>query len=136
MEKINYIRNCPICQKTFVAKRVDKVCCSGNCSSSWTRSKKDGASYTKRAYRRKNKTGIVIEDIDTNLFNTVKSYIYEMKNKSYYADYIDLYRLVHIYDLVYPKLNQVPYMNDVEKSIEIMFMQLCVWYKNKRDLVK
>jgi hypothetical protein len=132
---MNLISTCPTCSKIFIKNRVDKVCCSVSCSSAYNRLKKlDGReirSYTKRGQGKQKKEYKKKEN--TNVFKEVQEYIMYMKSKSYYADYVDLFKLVHVYDLVYPNLTQIPNMRDVEKSSDIMFAKICVWYKNKLD---
>lgn len=124
MEKID-IRVCPICSSEFIAKRPDKMCCSGNCSSRWSVIKSKGTTrkYTKRQNKNPN---------NVELLKSVEKFIKEMKSKSYYADYVDLLKLVDVYDLIYPNLNCIPYINDIEKSIDIMFLKICLWYKNQK----
>ena len=121
------IKDCPICHKSFMAKRIDKLCCSQNCASllsKWRRGIK------KRPYVRK--LSLPVKYVPISNFDEVEAYLLEMKSKSFYADMVDLYRLVHVYDLCYPDLQSIPHSNEIEKCIETMFMKVCIWYKNNK----
>ena len=66
----------------------------------------------------------------------VEKFIYEIKRKAFRADYVDLFRLVHVYDLAFPKLIFIPMMCNIEKSCQTMFYKICCWYidqKQKRE---
>lgn len=62
----------------------------------------------------------------------VEDFLMYMKRKHFYADAIDIYRLIDIYDLVYPNALTVPYVNDLEKSFMVMFDKVARWFSIQR----
>lgn len=61
-------------------------------------------------------------------YKELKSWFYQMKSKSWWADMVDLYKLVDLYDLTHPHLENIPNSTNPKKSIEIMFDRLKSWY--------
>ena len=61
-------------------------------------------------------------------YNELKTYFQHLKSKSWWADMVDLYKLVDLYDLTHPHLENIPNSTKPHKSIEIMFDRLKSWY--------
>jgi hypothetical protein len=60
-----------------------------------------------------------------------------MKAKHYYCDAIDTYRLIDLYDRVFPSELNLPYLSgynmDMEKSVMTMFYNMAKWFADERD---
>lgn len=69
----------------------------------------------------------------TSDYLEIEKYVYKIKNQNWQAGFIDIFRLVHYYDLAFPKLQGVPQMNNVENSSNIMFYRLCCWYIDQKQ---
>lgn len=75
----------------------------------------------------------------TNDYKEIEDFIYSIKSNCYWASTVDLFRLVHIYDLAFPKLVRIPCVKNIEVSCELMFWKVCCWYvdqKSKRKDLK
>lgn len=120
-------RACDWCGDNFLPKSKSTLTCSVICSKSrnawYVRVKKgiyepDRVRLTKKQYDK--------------LYKDIEEYIYRIKSNAYYADTIDLYRLVDLYDRAYPHLENIPYSRNIEKSVVVMFLKLAKWYNKKK----
>jgi hypothetical protein len=76
------------------------------------------------------------------ILEELEIYLKRLKAKLYYVDAIEVYRLIDMYDKVYPERTTLPHMNvsvdNYEKSFNAMLVGLFEWYnkyKQKTHLV-
>lgn len=71
------------------------------------------------------------------LYKSVGEFVYYMKAKHYYCDGVDVWRLIDIYDRVFPTQLNLPHLSaynmDMEKSVITMFYKVARWYADERD---
>jgi len=110
---------CLYCRKEFVKKRKGNVYCTRTCGVNANHGvKRPGIIKDKR--------------VETNeLFNIVNEFLYKMKKKKYLADREDIYEMILIHDKVYPLRN----IRGGEDEFEVMFYDLCIWWKEKKERV-
>lgn len=122
---------CEICGTGFVKMRSNKKCCSSQCSvkASYLKSRK---TKSIRNYIPKVKK----EFKNKEVYDIVEEFVLDIQSKRFYADSIDIWKLISIYDLVYPKKITIPSANDIEKSAMIMFYQICIWYRTEKDKIE
>jgi len=149
-------RNCLYCDEIFIPTRRDKMCCSHQCSSLFSIKKRknkiiinkkiiDGKKQCRAClkfkdlslfYGKKIKQANCIQclsvkrasiNYNENLYDEVYKFIYNLKLKNYYADIIDIYKLVDIYDRIY-LTDSLPKINDIEASCCIMLDKVVKWY--------
>ena len=72
-----------------------------------------------------------------DLYEAVNKFVYYMKDKHYYCDGVDVWRLIDIYDRVFPTQLNLPHLSnynmDMEKSVETMFYKVARWFADERD---
>ena len=72
-----------------------------------------------------------------DLYKAVGEFVYYMKSKHYYCDGVDVWKLIDIYDRVFPTQLNLPHLSnynmDMEKSVETMFYKIARWYADERD---
>ena len=110
---------CPYCGREFFKKRKGNVYCTRTC----------GVNANKGV---KNPGSILKKRVETNeLFNIVNDFVYKIKGQKYMADREDIYEMILIHDKVYPQRN----IKGGEDEFEVMFYDLCVWWKEKKDRI-
>lgn len=129
-KKQNPPKKCGWCQKTFVPKKYNSKSCSTNCSVRLSQSI-NKEKYVKKGIRR----GLLEASIqnDKALIKDVEAFIKRMKWQSYQVNYVDCFILVDLYDRVFPKLENVPYRRDIQKSINEMFNRVVKWLLNENS---
>lgn len=119
---------CVFCNKEFTPKRIDTLCCSVNCSSKL---------YYRMGKRPKHKTKLEAVTLSLEeqkpLYEEIKKFIYGIKDNNYNITGLESIQIVHYYDLIKPKLIQIPNMSDLQKSCDKMFFELCMWYKDMNE---
>ena len=55
-----------------------------------------------------------------------------MKSQHFVADAIDVFRLVDLFDKVFPTTQKVPNCNNIDKSVNIMFFRIVNWWRISR----
>ena len=118
-------KNCLWCHQEFIPKKRNALNCSNKCSSYYSSWK----SRTLKKYGVLNKR----EEVSRNQFLEVHNYLQDMKTKNFIADLVDIYKLVHFYDVAFPHLENLPKPGAPERSLPIMFYKLAVWYRNKKS---
>jgi hypothetical protein len=125
------LRKCKVCQKWksketefsskyfegagIVTKRTCKIC------------RKEGE-----------KGKLRLEDKNT-LYNDVKNYVLRIKAQNYNCYSIDVWRLIDLYDRVFPSQLNIPHTlyngkgTDMEMSSIVMFEKVARWYVDERD---
>jgi hypothetical protein len=129
--------NCKRCGVSFVKTRRDKMTCSTKCSNLYSQ-KMGRMGLTKPKPR-----GVRVRKSNPDLvqvYKDVEEFVLYMKGKNFKANEIDLFRLVDVYDKVYPDLMGLPKMSklnpDYEMSSLIMFDKVVRWYVSNRDMIK
>ncbi len=108
------IINCLHCDTAFVKTRADRVYCSYKCGT-----------YHKRGIRIKpEKQKSYSDDI-----NEIRDFVYHIKEKRYWAEAVDIFRLIHLHTKIYPN----KFYDDDEYSKEEMFSFM---YKDLIDCIK
>lgn len=131
----NLLRKCKNCELEFIPTRFDKFSCSKKCSSAYSY-KKNATKFIKKR-NAKSGTKPRQKKVDYKEFEAyleVKQFIFKMKRQSYMAGFVDIFRLVDIYDKAFPKIQQIPQMNNIERSVNMMFFKLVNWYRVINDL--
>lgn len=121
-------RTCVWCHEDFTPKQKNAITCCSKCSSSYS-------SWKSRTIK---KYGILLkrDEVSKRQFNEIQAFLYEMKTKCFIADIVDIYRLIHYYDMAYPHLENLPKPSDPSKSIPLMFYKLAIWWKSKKKKMK
>lgn len=89
-------RACKSCGVKFFAKRSDHLCCSGRCSSLWSKIRKNSGNIF-------NSIGIEkVVEVEFEIKREISEWIKLIKSRSGYATEVDIYRLVHYYDILWP----------------------------------
>lgn len=128
------IKICDICDNYFEAMRSDTLCCSKICSGRKYYFKKVGfvnkisglslyESYNKR-WELKSKKKISFDKIE--VFNELEIYLKKLKSKRYYVDAVEIYKLIDMYDKVYPGRKGLPHMNVLSGNHEKCFNAMLV----------
>jgi len=75
-----------------------------------------------------------------DVYKQVEFYVLRMKAKKFMADQIDIFKLVDIYDKLWPNKQSIPNMSgyqiDYEKSCMTMFERIARWYKTEKDILE
>jgi hypothetical protein len=74
-----------------------------------------------------------LPDTPDKLFEEVGKFIMEIKDNNYWVDYVDVFRLVDIFDKIWPTLQKLPSAGgdvsyNAEKSAIIMFDRVARWW--------
>lgn len=124
---------CKKCGTPFLKTRKDKLTCSRVCSALYSQ-KMSRMGLTKPKPRRSKNPDLL------KVYKDVEEFVLYMKSKNYKANEIDLFRLVDVYDKIYPSLLGLPKMSkanpDYETSSIIMFDKVARWYVSNRDMIK
>lgn len=125
---------CQWCQKTFMAKKYNAKACSPNCSSKLSQAL-SRENWRKKGIRRDLVQISVVDD--KKLIKDVEAFIVRIKKQHYSVNYVDCFILVDLYDRVFPKLENVPFRRDIERSIREMFIRISKWLllKNNKALI-
>lgn len=133
---------CIICDNYFEAMRSDTKCCSKKCSHKRSYFKKMGFKNRFEAenymVNKKELTKSKKMTIDkVELLKELEIYLRRLKAKLYYVDAIEVYRLIDMYDKVYPERITLPHMNvsvdNYEKSFNAMLVGLFEWYNKYKQ---
>jgi hypothetical protein len=118
------MRKCNLCGKWKNRDQEFHKCNGGNVSRCRD-CKKEMYKSTKRKEDKK------------ELYQDVKKFVYYMKAKHYYCDGVDVWRLIDMYDRVFPTQLNLPHLSnynmDMEKSVITMFHKIARWYADERD---
>jgi hypothetical protein len=144
------IKICAVCDDYFEAKRSDTKCCSKKCShrrhyfiKMGFENRIEAENYmVKKKELTKLKKVTRIGATKAEILEELEIYLKRLKAKLYYVDAIEVYRLIDIYDKVYPERTTLPHMNinvnNYEKSFNAMLVGLFEFYnkyKQKTHLV-
>lgn len=124
--------NCAFCGKLFTTKRRDAKCCGKWCSGKYSSMKKN--------YYKLNKKKKEIEIKDKNIrdrklevYLDIKKYVLKVKSRKFMCDDVDVYRLIHFYEIINPSSWDIPKLNSNVNDIELvmgeMFIAIAKWYK-------
>jgi len=124
------IKNCDWCDAEFLRTRFDKKTCSKKCSAAFSYSK-----HSKNYKSNKQKKEIKAVEVkikfykDQAIYDEVNQFIFQMKSQHFIADAIDVFRLVDLFDKVFPTTQKVPNCNNIDKSVNIMFFRIVNWWR-------
>ena len=156
------IRNCLICGTEFIAKRVDKKCCSQNCSSRLNYHKKSGNTkykelktctncrveksltsfyhihktyfaFCKLCYDNHNEDKYLIAKLKIDNFVDVEKFVNKIKRQKYMASDADIFTLIDLFDLLYPD-DLTTYEVPLE-TLNYYFYKMALWYKKKKETI-
>lgn len=131
----NQVRRCKNCDVEFIVTRFDKWSCSKKCSAAQSYQKNKVAIVKRRRAKSGAKPRPKKADYkEFEAYLEVKQFIFKMKRQSYMAGYIDILRLVDVFDKAFPKIYQIPQMNNIERSVNMMFFKLVNWYRVINEL--
>lgn len=124
------IKPCGWCGEDYIQTRFDKKTCSKKCSAALSHAK-HSVGYKRN--REKQKAKAVQEKIKLNCelqtYIDVKEFIFKMKSQHFTADAIDVFRLIDLFDRVFPSTQRVPSCNNIDKSVNIMFFKIVNWWR-------
>ena len=124
------IKQCAWCGEDYLQTRFDKKTCSKKCSCNFSYSKRPKSYQINRNKKKIKSTHKKIEtDLDMRTYLDVKEFIFKMKSQHFKADAIDVFRLVDIFDRVFPSTQRVPNCNNIDKSVNIMFFKIVNWWR-------
>jgi len=90
--------------------------------------------------KRENYKSLNRKENKKELYEAVSKFVYYIKDKHYYCDGVDVWRLIDIYDRVFPTQLNLPHLSnynmDMEKSVITMFYKVARWYADERDHLK
>lgn len=115
---------CIWCLRLWVPKNAKAKCCSKKCSGEYFRWTRKGNPLERTK---------AITQTMAQSYLEIEAYLMEIKAKRFMANSIDIWKLIHLYDLAFFNKTSIPHSNDIERSAEEMFLQLALWYKDRRD---
>lgn len=120
-----------------IANKLKKCVICGRFKNDWLFNKQGGIIKSVCKNCEKCGTGNLVAKFDTvKTFAEVEKFLYEMKAKSYWANHIDIFRLIDLYDKVYPHLQNVPSSSDIEKSVNTMFYKVANWWLSRKNKIE
>lgn len=124
------IKQCGWCKEDYIQTRFDKKTCGKKCSSALSHSK-HSAGYKRNREKQRIKAGQEKIKLDTQFqtYLDVKEFIFKMRDQHFTADAIDVFRLIDLFDRVYPTVLRVPSCNNIDKSVNVMFFKIVNWWR-------
>jgi hypothetical protein len=75
-------------------------------------------------------------DKDKSTYFEIDEFVNKVKSKAYYADQSDIFKLIALYDELYPTTT-IPEYPDSEYTFNIIFAKVLDWYKlEKKSILK
>ena len=121
------IKRCASCDAEFLKNRTDRIACSRKCSAKLSYRK------TRKALKQKKDKVKIKSHYNQKIYDEVTVFIFKIKRQSFRADAIDIFRLLDLFDKVFPLIKSVPSCSNIDKAANIMFFRIVNWWRIVND---